>query len=67
MEYHKPTLWDTNLVFYEKSGFFYYKKLKQHVFIDGQLINKQLSEKDYVIKEQPLRMAIIDSKEYLIK
>jgi hypothetical protein len=54
-------------VFYEKSGFFYYKKLKQHVFIDGQLINKQLSEKDYVIKEQPLRMAIIDSKEYLIK
>ena len=44
MKYHKPTLWDTNLVFYEKSGFFYYKKLKQHVFIDGQLINKQLSE-----------------------
>ena len=29
--------------------------------------NKQLSEKDYVIKEQPLRMAIIDSKKYLIK
>ena len=50
-----------------KISFFYYKKLKQHVFIDGQLINKQLSEKDYVIKEQPLRMAIIDSKEYLIK
>ena len=40
MKYHKPTLWDTNLVFFEKSGFFYYKKLKQHVFIDGQLINK---------------------------
>ena len=56
MEYHKKTLWDTNLVFYEKSGFFYYKKLKQHVFIDGQLINNQLSEKDYVIKEQLLRM-----------
>ena len=50
-----------------KISFFYCKKLKQHVFIDGQLINKQLSEKDYVIKEQPLRMAIIDSKEYLIK
>ena len=41
MEYHKPTLWDTNLAFYEKPGFFYYKKLKQHVFIDGQLINKK--------------------------
>ena len=34
---------------------FYYKKITQHVFIDGQLINKQLLEKDYVIKEQPLR------------
>ena len=50
-----------------KISFFYYKKLKQYVFIDGQLINKQRSEKNYVIKEQPLRMAIIDSKEYLIK
>lgn len=54
-------------MFYEKPGFLYYKKITQHVFIDGQLINKQLSEKDYVIKEQPLRMAIIDSKKYLIK
>ena len=29
--------------------YLYYKKLKQHVFIDGQLINKQLSEKSLVI------------------
>ena len=43
-----------------KIRFLYYKKLKQHVFIDGQLINKQRSGKGLCNKRTAFTNAIID-------